>query len=170
LKRKTKKTRNKKRYAENIEETRKRLRKNEGEIPEPLLMAVEFGRIEKIDTAPHISEENEDQNMMDLNGEEQTSVQDDGIYRCTHQNCDYDTRNTTKRWRGLVSHMAMHTRVRNKTLRSNGQNTDFNCPYCKRKFKILEKLLRHVEGKKCRENTSTKSNKEKFKEILSENW
>ena len=133
-------------------------------------MAVEFGRIEKAHTAPLIDEENIDQNEMDLNDEEQTSTQNDEIYRCTHQNCGYDNRNSTKRWRGLVSHMAMHTRVRNKLLKSNGQNTDFNCPYCKRKFKTLEKLLRHVEGKKCRENTSTKSNKEKFEEILSENW
>ena len=91
------------------------------------------------------------------------------VYRCTHANCNhFDTNNNN--WRGLISHMAMHTRVRNRHMKSIQRRSDFNCPYCKRIFRTLEKLLRHVEGKKCRENNSDKNNKEKFKEILNENW
>ena len=99
----------------------------------------------------------------------ENSFQKIKVYKCTHANCNhFDTNNNN--WRGLISHMAMHTRVRNRHMKSIQRRTDFNCPYCKRIFRTLEKLLRHVEGKKCRGNSSDKNNKEKFKEILNENW
>ena len=167
------KTRNKKRYAENIEETRKRLRKNEEEIPEPLLMAVEFGRIEEIKNASFTYDENLKPKIVYLDNVQNNSNDETfrkiKIYKCMHDNCDFfDTDNSN--WRGLLSHMAMHTRVRNRHMKLNNKKTDFNCPFCKRTFRTLEKLLRHVEGKKCRENNSTKTNKDKFNDILNENW
>ena len=151
---------NKKRYAENIEETRKRLKKNE-EIPEELLMAVEFGRFEVVHTT--IANAGLD------NSFENDLFHDRKTYKCTLDGCDFQ-QTEEQSWRGLINHMAMHTRVRNMHQKANGLRTDFNCPYCKRIFGTVQKLLRHVEGKRCRENNSDKSNKEKFKEILNENW
>ena len=137
-------------------------------------MAVEFGRVEEIKNAPLTYDENMKPKVIYLENDRNADNNENNfrkvkLYKCTHKNCSYVDTNTNK-WRGLISHMAMHTRVRNRHMKLNNKKTDFNCPFCKRTFKTLEKLLRHVEGKKCRENNSTRTNKDKFNDILNENW
>lgn len=129
-------------------------------------MAVEFGRIEEIKNAPLTYDEDMEPKVVypDNNESNVTKNEDRNLqknYKCTYKNCDF-AQNNTNRWKGLIRHMAMHTRVRNIHLKENGPKIDSNCPHCKRIFGTPHKLLRHVEGKRCRENNSNNSDKEKF--------
>ena len=140
-------------------------------------MAVEFGRVEKIQNAflTHDEENNPklvhepqsiEANKDNLSGDH---FQVSEAYRCKHRECNYIHIDKTN-WRGLLSHMASHTRARNEQLKLAGHATDFSCPYCKRNFKTLEKLLRHIEGGRCRESDNCKTNKQKYEDVLQENW